>query len=222
MQNAQAYRQAELGYRQQQLQSLDAYRQAALGQRSQYQDMENQIRLLQAQAALGRDPRGPYVSTPNGPLNTQTGVYGTGMPPAAQSGGAGTGSQTNNQIQSLPSQAATQNPAMMRANTASEQADDRNFLGLVNAFGAANATTNNPSSFLTNLISNRMVNTYGPNGLRLPVQQSLAPTNSFQLTQPQGFDTNAILQQAQSAIQQGANPQAVRARLQQNYGLTLQ
>jgi hypothetical protein len=148
--------------------------------------------------------------------------------PQAQSGGLGTGqptaqalgnTPTNPQQSAPPGYQLFSTPRQTMPETGNQQFG--NALSANNDWLRSLLVTNNIPPQIQQNFSNLATRAMS----QLP-QQGLGQQQPQQTNQPSfqqgGFDTNAIMQQAQQAIQQGANPQAVHQRLQQQYGLSLQ
>lgn len=203
------YHQGLLGIRQQGLESQNSAR-----------DMANQINLLREQIGQQHEQ---YLQNRPISLGGGNALIPQGLMP--QTNDVGTGQPTQQSLQSPQNFGEYQ---LMSVPKSQMMTPNEQVRGLIDAgrlyAGALNSTNLNAvDPRFTQTMSNAFYGMSRPqqqqpmtNGLP---QQPQGLTNSIP---QQGMDTNAIIQQAQMAIQQGADPMAVRQRLQQQYGLGLQ
>ena len=227
-QMAQQQRQQALmyGLQQQGLQQRGAYQQGMLGvhqgqleEQQRAHDLANMIQTLRAQ--IEQQHYGAMDSRPIPVPQSGQMYFPNGGAPQAQSGGAGTGQMTQQGVSQNPpnpqgftlSSVGQPGQKPMTQNQQIEQ-----FLNAAKLYAGVTPDITNDAPF-RNSVSNVMYQGQLPQQWQAPQQQAQMPGTN--MPSSQGVDTNAIMQQAQQAIQQGANPMAVKQRLQQKYGINM-
>ena len=211
---------------QQGLQQRGQYQQGVLGLREgqlqesqRAHDLANMIQGLRAQ--IEQQHYGAMDSRPIPVPQSGQMYFPNGGAPQAQSGGVGTGQMTQQGVAQNPPNpqgftlASVGQPGQ-KPMTQNQQIEQ--FLNAAKLYAGVTPGITNDAPF-RNSVSNVMYQGQLPQQWQAPQQQAQMPGTN--MPPSQGVDTNAIMQQAQQAIQQGANPMAVKQRLQQKYGLTM-